>query len=270
MRKNRVAFALLFALGACGGEDEQQTFEPPALIDEPVAYFGMEPCTCYEYAPAAEWEAGESSFSRKLGVAVENFGGEVRLGRDYHVIRYRMMGTANRVVRQEFLDPTDPELLVAAIDPTGESNAPYLRFDPPASLVRAERDPDSKEAILPVGSLITSKAETTEVSPVEEAPGPEVRVSAQYLPEEEVEIGFWDEIAREYARETLSATPIRYSGAEGLESGQRRWFVPERGFVKMTLDLLDETETWVLVNTRELVAEGCTPEGAEPTDWCGT
>lgn len=270
----RIPFAiplLALVLAACGDEKGPTVIEPPPVIEDPVAFYGLEPCTCYEYAPAKEWEAGETTFSRKLGVAVENFGGATRLGRDYHVVRYRMSGDVNGLVRQEFLDPTDPDLLVAGINPTGERNDPIWRLDPPASLLRAQRDPSTGEAVLlPSGSLVMSEAATSQITPFSEEEGPEVRVRVQYLDEEEVEIGYWDKVELTYGRETVVATPIGFSGVEGLKNGHRRWFVPERGFVKMTLELSGETETWVLVQTRELIAEGCTPEGPEPTDLCGS
>lgn len=268
MRKFPVALSLFAALGlaACGGEDTPTKLPPAVVLEDPVGYFGMEPCTCYEYAPEDEWLAGKSDFSEKLGMAIENIGGQVQFGRPLHIVRYRLMGTLNRVVRQEYLDPTDPELLLYGVIPTGERNDPMWKFDPPASLVRGP---------VQSGTHVTMTLQTTKHTPPDtDEEGPEIRPTAQYRTEEEVEIGEWDEVEQISQRMTVTATPIAYTGARDLGTdvwnGQVRWFVPERGFVKMTLDLAGESKSWVLVRTRKLAEEACTPTGADPMDLCGS
>lgn len=260
MRKFTEAFSLLavLALGACG--EDPPTYVPPKnQIEDPIAYFGMAPCSCYEYAPADEWAAGENkNFSRKLGVAVENIGGSTRLGRDYHRVRFRIGGVA---VREEYLDPTNPLLLIAGVNPTGVTNDPVLRFDPPATLIEAP--PES-------GQLVRSKSVTSLVSPTETEEGSEVTVIAQARTEEEVEIGVYSNIEQFSVPETVTALPISYGGVEGLRN-QVRWFVPEMGFVKLEMELAGETNEWVLVKTRMLDPASCDYEGGptEPVDECG-
>src|SRR5690606_25311033 len=112
MRKLPVAITLVaaLALSACGEENPPTQIKPADLDAEPEVFFAMKPCTCYEYAPEEEWAEGRQEFSAMLGVAVENLGAEVQFGRQLHIVRYRVSGTLNRVIRQEFLEPTDPEL----------------------------------------------------------------------------------------------------------------------------------------------------------------
>jgi len=277
MRKLPVAFTLVAALAvsACGAEDSPQQIPKPSKLDaEPEVYFGMKPCTCFEFAPEAEWAARQQNFSAMLGVAVENLGGEVQFGRQLHIVRYRVSGTLNRVIRQEYLDPTDPELLLWGVNPTGEHNATIWKFDPPASYVRGP---------VAEGVHVSTEVQTTrQTPPAEDEEGPKVRLIAQYRPAEKVTIGVWDEVTRKFEPVDVKAVPIHYThtGSElqtGIWKGFTRWFAVGseegeaplvRGFVKMSFDLEGEPTSWVLVNVREL--DQCTPTGAEPADHCGS
>lgn len=261
MRKFTVAFSLVAALGlgACGEEPPQYVPPKKEQIDDPVAYFGLAPCTCYEYAPAAEWEEGERFFSRKLGVAVENIGGGIRLGRDYHRVRFRVRGQA---VREEYLDPSTPQLLLAGVNKTGVVNDPIMKFDPPAVLIDAPPQ---------AGQLLRTKVTTSFVSPTDVEEGQEVTVIAQVRNAEEVEYGAWDEFEKIFVPQTAEALPIAFAGVDGLRN-DTRWFVPEKGFVKIRMEIEGEPTEWVLVNVRMLDAETCDHEGgpSEPVDLCGS
>lgn len=267
MRKFPVAISLLaLSLAACGGDDEPQQFAPPPVIEDPLAYFGMAPCSCFEYAPADEWAQGKETFSAKLGVAVERLGGERLLDRNYHLVRYRVVGTLNEVVREEYLDPTDPDLLVAGVNVTGRRNDPVLRLDPPASLVRGPAEEME---------LVRSKTDISERAPAAEeepAESESTELIVQYRDEEGVEIGYWDAIEQSYLRETVRAIPISYRGVEGLRNDHVRWFVPGTGFVKLRMEHRGEKNEWVLINTRMLDPGSCDYDGgtSEPIDHCGT
>lgn len=278
MRKLPVAITLVaaLALSACGEENPPTQIEKPADLDaEPEVFFAMKPCTCYEYAPEEEWAEGRQEFSAMLGVAVENLGAEVQFGRQLHIVRYRVSGTLNRVIRQEFLEPTDPELLLWGVNPTGEHNAPIWKFDPPASYVRGPVREDV--------AISTDVQTTRHTPPDEDQEGPRIRLVAQYRrPAEQVTIGVWDEVTRKFEPADVKAVPIHYThtGSElqtGIWKGFTRWFAVGseegeaplvRGFVKMSFDLEGQPTSWVLVNVREL--EECTPTGAEPLDHCGS
>lgn len=264
MRKLTALLAIPFAIAwvSCG-EDDAVHIPPKGQLEDPVAYFGMEPCTCYEYVLEQEWEQGATEYTQKLGMAVENLGMAADFGKQLHIVRYRLSGRTDRVVRQDFLDPSDPNLLLYGTNPTGRTGGEFWKMSPAAPLVSGPVDE---------GALVVADAETTKVTPPDsEEEGPQTAFRAQYRPVEEVEIGKYDEIEQVFHRETVEAYPISYGGASDLGrdvwNGQMRWFVPERGFVKMRLPLGGEENTWVLLHTRQL--DQCTPEGAEPRDWCG-
>lgn len=263
MRKFMAVVPFIAALAACGDSDDPTYIPPKGKVDNPVEFFAMAPCSCFEYAPVDEWEAGADTFSRQLGVAVENISGATRLGRDYHRLTYRIVGGGNEVVRHEYVDPTDPELLVAGINPTGKTNDAVIKLDPAGSLIRVPFEE---------GDLVTTATKLRFVSPTEDEEGPDDELLAQYQADEEVEIGEWDDIEQTYLRESVAATPISYLGIEGMENGQTRWFVPNRGFVKLRIDLQGERNDWVLVGTRKLDPESCDWDGgpSEPVDQCGT
>lgn len=257
-----LAIPLAIAWTSCGTVED--TYIPPkGQIENPVAYFGMEPCTCYEYVLESEWKQGTSGFTEKLGVAVENVGMATDFGKKVHIVRYRHSGRTDRVVRQDYLDPTDPSLLLYGVNPSGRTGGAYWKMSPAAPLVSGP---------LTEGKLIVADASTSMHTPPDtNEEGPDTAFRAQYRNLEEVEIGSWDEVEQVFHRETVEAYPISYGGASDLGrdvwNGQQRWFIPERGFVKMKLPLDGQENTWVLLHTRQL--EGCTPEGAEPRDWCG-
>src|SRR5690606_4473335 len=136
MRKFTVAFSLVAALGlgACGEEPPQYVPPKKEQIDDPVAYFGLAPCTCYEYAPAPAWEGGERSFSRKLGVALVNIGGGIRLGRDSHGVGYRLRAQA---VQEDYPDRSAPQRLLPGVNKTGVVSERIMKCDPPPVLIDA-------------------------------------------------------------------------------------------------------------------------------------
>jgi hypothetical protein len=257
-----LAIPLAIAWMSCGSVEEIY-IPPKGQIEDPVAYFGMEPCTCYEYVLESEWKQSTSGFTQKLGMAVENVGMATDFGKKLHIVRYRHSGRTDRIVRQDFVDPTDPKLLLYGVNPSGRTGGEYWKMSPPPPLVSGP---------VQEGALVLAEAETTKHSPPDtDEEGPTTAFRAQYRNLEEVEIGVYDEIEQAFHRETVQAYPISYGGASDLGrevwNSQRRWFVPERGFVKMKMPLAGEENTWVLLHTRTL--EGCTPEGAEPRDWCG-
>lgn len=266
MRKLPAMTAILLgiALASCGDEGKDGPFIPKKdLIEDPVTYFGMEPCTCYEYVRESEWAQNDpSKITTKLGVAVENVGAAKEFGKQVHIVRYRMGG--NVLVRQDYLDPTSPELLLYGANPTGKTTAPFWQFEPAISFVRGPVEE---------GKVVSSTAKVSRITPPDQkSEGVESTFRAQYRPVETVEIGKYDEVEKVFHREAVEAYPISYRGASTFEQddvweGQTRWFVPERGFVKMKLNLAAQEDTWVLLHTRQL--EECTPEGAEPRDWCG-
>ena len=236
--------ALLALAMACGESEERKKIEnEDPTMDNPVAYFGMEACTCYEYVTV------DNSDTRRLGVAVErvdDFYSDVA-GKDVHAVVYRLGGAVQKTY---VVDPTNPDLRLTRVKTGAMAGDDEWRMSPGMSLAHWLEDTTKK---VTVQSQVTRYQNAI---PVDDEPqtldihtllGKETPVKASL-----------DDGATE---QDYQATLIEYSGTPWSEP--KRWFVPEVGTVQLEFN----GTRWILRNKRTL-AGGC--PGDTVKDICGT
>lgn len=257
MRKHPLAIAALaVALAACGTEDEGPDIilgEPE--LEDPVAYFGLQPCTCYEFVD-------ESGMAPNLGVAVEAVSSEFlgnKDGTEEYALVYNIGGNG---LRTYVFRPTDPDLLLrqVRIDPPlgpiwniAEPFAPYLRYpvEPREQPVEAEFQ-------------MSEMVEGASQDPVD------VTFRANYLPEEQTFTYSTDNGATTAESEEATRVLYRFNNV-GFDEGVK-WFIPEVGLVRAEVTVPGAGRTtYVLRNKRQL--GGTCPSndlGTSVGDLCGS
>ncbi len=247
LKKLPLILLTLLALAACGEEKEKQINFVPDVLEDPLAYFGVETCTCYEYRSLDPKEP------RLLGVAVERVDelhSDPDDRKDVHEIVYRIGGTPE--MRYVF-EAGETELRLTRVS-TGEDSAadewrlkpalPFLRWPVEArTSIRQEVD---------AGLFQGGKA-------VGEPEARAVQVNFTAMETVTASLGGGEEEAFEAIRIEFANTPWNEA---------RRWFVPEVGNVKLELRLGGERSTWVLENVRQLDADSC-PGKITVVDRCG-
>lgn len=243
MLKHPMAFATLaVALAACGTEDAR-TPVPVEEIGDPVKYFGVEPCTCYEFLP----EGGGS----RLGIAVEAVTTSVIGNPDdaeEYVMRYRVGGVETR---QYVFRPTDPDLLLRQIRTGGVTGStwsstpalPWIRFP-------AEPRDQPVEATAELSELLSGNPPT------------EVAFRANY-------VGATVEASLDGGEttQTFDATRISYQGLPFNE--QFRWFVPEVGLVRVELETNQGRTNYILNRKYQLGGTCPVADLGTPDEICG-
>jgi hypothetical protein len=246
MRKHHAFAAALLAatLVACGADDPPPPLEEPTIGD-PEAYFGMERCTCYEFRSA------DPNDTQLLGVAVESVADLYSPGEPWHFVRYRRGG---RILRQDYLVPSDPDLLLKqvsfrAIDQTDEiwtlkEPMPLMRF--PAD--RAGQQVTQTGAVTLNGTLN------------------DFNLVSDYVTQTVEGVSF-DGVERE----DVEAVRISYSGIPWADENHDRWFVPNRGLVKLEFSIGGARTTFTLDRKRTLEGGCPTWEPTSPVkDVCGS
>lgn len=259
-------------LTGCGGKEEPFPVDPPFELEEPAAYFGVEPCVCYEYR-----DVNDPASPLRLGIAVENvsaFYSHEAKKKVEHIIRYRY-GPNGAVVRTDFVDPTDPDLLLLRTDISGTDSADSLRLDPPIPFLRAPAEDQGR---------VSAETQATHVFWVAGDEGQELKEETQGLKMEMVyalepkqviikrtdELGLKkDEVAVDAYRVTFREFVWDGEGHSWQEN--YRLFSPELGVVELQFPVEGETKTWRLDEVRRL--EGCKAEVTtnveRPKDHCG-
>lgn len=257
MRKFSLAAALVLVFaGACGDSDDTPPPQDPGPeIEDPRAYFGLEPCVCYEYR-----DVGDPSSPLRLGIAVENVSGNLSGGEVYHVVRYRY-GPSAQWVRMDLIDPTDPDVLLFQYETREGGENVVWRMDPPIPLARGplgEHDRVSTETeALPFGSA----------EPVPESWKVDTIHSRQ---PEKVWVQLMDEFGLEKEEVQVEAYPVTYRGLPQNWREGTRWYAPELGLVQLEFSVDGELRTWVLDGMRTL--DGCSADvgdAVELQDKCG-
>jgi hypothetical protein len=245
MSMYRVALVAMLAAAttACGAEDDGTTILPEPTLEDPVGYYGLEACTCYEYAP-------EDGGPERLGVAVEaltdRFSGTP--GLEEHVVRYRRNGS---LVREDTFRPTDPDLLLSSSRIRDAAGETLWLFEPPLPYLRYPVE--VRQPVTATSTMREFGAET----------GTEVSFRANYVE------GAVDASLDGGATTQTFEDAIRV-GYTGLVFPEHfRWFSPENGWVQLELDIEGTRTEWVLLNKRQL-GNGCPWDPADPPqDVCG-
>ncbi len=245
-RSALLSLAPALALAACGGDE--RTPPPPTggSIADPITYFGVTACRCYEYVPE---DAGNLL---RLGVAVESVSDVFTPGTEQHIVRYRVNGQVKRV---DFYQPTDPTLLLTWVNTGDGDNDDYYEIEGGLPFVTG-----------PVESQQTVTGDATVRHKLFGQDQGELAVSMRADYAAQPVTASIDDGATE---QEFAATRLLYQGLPWSE--QVRWFVPDVGFVKLELELDDQSGrvTWILNNVRQL--EGGCPwrPGDTPQDTCG-
>ncbi len=245
MSIHRVALAAVLAASftACGSDDDGTTILPEPKLEDPVAYFGLEPCTCYEFAP-------EGGGPERLGVAVEvvtdQFSGTP--GLDEYLMRYRHQGA---LVREDAFRPTDPDLQLARARVRSTDGEKLWVFEPPLPFLRFP-----VEAREPVTAKSTQKEFGSPDST-------EINFRTNYIAD-----AVEGSIDGGATMQTFDdAVRLQYTGL--LFPEHFRWFSPNNGWVQLELEIDGSRTEWVLHNKRQL-GNGCPWEsGTPPQDVCG-
>jgi len=251
MWKHPVAFATLAAaLAACGTEKDPVEIGPNTKIDDPVAYFGLEPCTCYDFEPVS------GASQARLGIAVEavstSFPGNPDGAEEYALV-YRIAGTTDRIY---VLRPTDPvlELRQVQLDfPTGS----VWTADPPIPYVQGPIEPKDR----PVEATV----QMTEIDPEGITHDPvEVAFRADYVGESDLtwSVDGETEVTGDAVRVSFRRLPFEE---------RFRWFVPEVGPVRVEYDTGSGRTIYQLVRKRMLDSATCPSDNlATRPGGCGT
>lgn len=234
--------ALLALAMACGGSDEKEKIqiEKPSMGD-PVAYFGMEACSCYEYV------ATDGSDTRRLGIAVErvdDFYSDVA-GKNVHAVVYRLGGAVQKTY---VVDPTNPDLRLTRVKTGAVAGDDEFRMSPGMSIAHWLEDKSQK---------VTTKAEVTRYQNASAVGEPQTLDLHALIGKENPVRASLDDGATE---QDYPATLIEYSGTPWNEP--KRWFVPEVGNVQVEFN----GTRWILRNKRTL-GGGC--PGDSVKDICG-
>ena len=243
MLKHRVAYATLAAaLAACGTEETRLPPTTPVL-ENPVEYFALQPCTCWEYARP-------DGTGARLGIAIETVTTEVigSGGQEEILLSYRVGG---REERRDVLRTEGNELLLRQAR-VGSITSTTWVADPPLPWLTFPVEPRSQSI----------EAESTLSEIVGGAPM-EVDFRADYTATT-VE-GSRDGGATE---ETFEAVRLRYQGLP-FDQGLFRSFVPELGWVQVEMELDGTRTNYVLQNVRTLGGNCPVALGETPTDICG-
>jgi len=245
--------ALAAALGACGGEEGKKQIIPSAQLEDPVAYFGMQMCTCYEYAP-------ESGGPEMLGVAVETTTDRFSAGSGIQetVVRYRRNGVQ---FREDVFRATDPDLLLSATRIGSGATEQLWTYNPPLPYVR-----------FPAKAGLTVTAETQ--MKLFGGDTQKVNFRANYVSEAVDGVtttrGDTEETMADAVRTSYTFAPgDDAQGPLDRTSDPFRWFVPNTGWAKLEFELDGKRSEWVLRNVRP-IADCPTDYATRPTDICGT
>ena len=242
MLKHRLALAatLAVALNACGPDDSGPVVQPEPELENPAAYFGLEPCTCYEYAPA---DGGP----QRLGVAVEAVTDRFFTGIDHHVVSYRLNG---QQIREDFFQPTDPDLVLRRSKIRGDAGDVTWVFEPEGFPFLQFPVQGNKSVVAPVTQRQFGEDASENVT-----------MHADYVAQP-VEASLDGET-------TQSFDSVRVAWRDGLFRDDLRWFVPETGWVRLELPIDNKRTEWVL--QRKFQMPGTCPwDYAAPVDFvCG-
>lgn len=246
------ALLAALALVACGDEPDKNIGpkDPVLTVEEAAAYFGVEPCKCYEYKST---DPGEP---RLLGVAVERVDDhytEAGDRNDKHVLVYRL---GSSLQKRYVLEPTTDELLLSRVYEGDGISDPEWRLSPHATWLRYP---------MKTGAEIARSTEMSKYEnglPVEgESHDEDFRViTASSLESINASLDGGE-------REPFEAIRVETIGAKWREGN--RWFVPEIGNVRLDVWLpsMDKRTSWVLHNVR-MLDESC--PGTELRDFCGS
>lgn len=232
------------ALGACGEEDGGGR-PPVATIEDPPAYFGLEPCTCYEYVLA------DGSSPLRLGVAVERVANVFSSPGEEpeHLLVFRRNATVERVDGYRF-DGND--LVLVGTQLGGPATGVTWTANPPMVYLRAPVDRWVEQSI---EQTVTFRQPGTDT--VVEA-NPSVSF-AQFEVQVSVDGG---------EPQPVTTYRTRWQGLPWSEP--RRFFAPEQGWLQIEMENEQgSVERWVLRNKRTL-GDGCPwPIDTTPRDICG-
>lgn len=242
--------ALALLLAACGAEPDKQLGPTgDGKLEDAAKYFGIEPCTCYEY------KSTDSTEPRLLGVAVErldDFYAEPGSNEPKYVQVYRL---GSSVQRRYVLDPVETDLELSRVYMGDGIADDEWRLNPAAPLLR-----------FPVKAS-GAVTRTLEASLHRNGQPVEGRTSTHGF---EMVYGGLETINASLDGENFEgfeATRVKFFETPWNE--EDRWFVPEVGNVRLDLRLKegDPRTSWVLQNVRQL--EGGCP-GPNISDFCGT
>lgn len=243
MRKSRLTAVSLavatLALAACDGGDERTPPPPPPSVGDPEAYFGVAPCSCFEYV------ADDPQNPLRLGIAVESRTDIFTPGHDQYVLRYRLNGQQRRA---DFFDPTDPELRINWVNLGSGDNDQYFELAEGLPFVTG---PVEDQTTVEASTQALTKELGTETGTTT------ISMRADYAAQPvEASLDGGE-------RQTLQATRILYGGLPWGD--QVRWFVPGVGFVKLELELEENSGrvTWILNRVRTLEG-GCPWRPGDP------
>lgn len=244
------SIALLALAAACGTEEKKVIPIEGPEMGEPVAYFGVEECTCFEY------ESTDKAESRRLGVAVErvdDFYADSGDKRNVHAIVYRLGGTKQMLY---VVDPTNPDLLLNRVETGASADDDEWRLSPGMSLVQWPGN---------AGTQVERKHTATLYRNAVQIGEPEEVTIKTFFSDPVQVLASVDGVETQ----EFEATRVEYWGTPWDEP--RRWFVPGVGNVQLELQLASMAKkktTWRLRNVRELDRATC--PGPSPKDVCGS
>jgi hypothetical protein len=243
-------------LAACGEESNPRPPEEREPLADPPAYFGVTPCTCFEFVRE------DGIIDTGLGVAVEKvtdtYSGALEgQAVKYHVLRYRRGG---QVQRTDFLRPTDPDLLLAGVNIGSQDWDKLLRLDPPVPYLRYPIDEQGQPVRLATTAQLVRAGEPQgEAEPL--------AFRADYTKATVIASVDGGQAA------PMEAIRVLYDSVPWPDV--TRFYVPATGLVKLENLKFGEDDTpvtWVLKGIRQL-GGGCPWEDEDqipPTEICGS
>jgi len=246
MLKHRVAYATLAAaLAACGTEETTRLPSVPE-IEDPEAYFALQPCSCWEFVRA------DGASPIRLGIAVESVGSDApgSDGEQEYVLTYRVGGLEQR---RDVLRLEETEVLLRQARVGSQVSTTWIAEPPLPWLVYP---------VEPRSQAIESDVTLSDFSSVEEPISTRFRATYGATTVE----GSRD---NGETTETFDAVRIRYQGLP-FDEGLFRSFVPELGWVQVEMEVDGARTNFVLHNVRTLGGNCPVAPGDRPDDICGT